>query len=166
MAKAKLLLMFSLCAILGVFVFWGAISDAYGPMEQAESQCLICQRGRVERSVCGSQVKDEITTSQYSDWIDTFVSSEHEHVWLVYSHSNRRNWFGNQAIACGGIPALSMIFSRRGELGEQKAQELVRKFHELVKAKPRFDFEELNVFTNTIADDPNSLLDANAAKRK
>jgi hypothetical protein len=163
MTKAKLLLAISLCAVLGVFVFWGKICDTYGPMDQDELQCLICQRDRVKKSVCGSKVKDEITTNVYSDWIDTFVSSKHEHVWLGHTSYNRPYWFGSMSIGCGGIPALSMIFTRRAELGEQKAQKLVGKFHELVNTKPEFDYRELDAFTSAIADDPDSLLDTKAA---
>lgn len=163
MTKTKLLLAVTSCAVLGLFVFWGSFCEAYAPMDQDEYQCLICQRGRVKESVWGTQPSDEITSNEYSDWIDTFVSNKHEHVWLGHTSYHRRHWFGSKSIACGGIPALSMIFSRRRELGEEKAQKLVGKFHELANAKPRFDFNSLDAFTNAIAADPDSLLDTEAA---
>jgi len=63
-------------------VFWGQISDAFGPMKQNETKCLICHRNRVEKWVCGSKVNDEITANKYSDWIDTFTPLDHQHVWM------------------------------------------------------------------------------------
>ena len=30
-------------------VFWNRISEAFGPMEQNELQCLICHRERIEK---------------------------------------------------------------------------------------------------------------------
>ena len=64
-------------------VFWSRNSEAFGPMEQNELQCLIRHRQRVEKWVCGSKVRDHIVTNKYSDWIDSFNPVAHQHVWFT-----------------------------------------------------------------------------------
>lgn len=142
-----------------MLVFWNRISEAFGPMEQHELQCLICHRERVERIVCGSKVRDDIITNMYSDWIDSFTPSDHEHVWVGHTSYHRSHWFGSTSIGCGGIAAIPRMFEHRDELGEADSQQLVRKFHELVQGQlPHVDFNVLYRFENTVVEDPNSLL--------
>ena len=149
-----------------IIVFWSPISEAFGPMEQDELQCLICHRNRIEKWVCGAKVNDDITTNRYSDWIDTFTSLDHQHVWIGHTSYNRRYWFGGTSIACGGMPALPRIFEQRSRLGELEAQKLAARFHELVKGQSskihsgELDsfFGELDSFTKAVVDDPGSLL--------
>jgi hypothetical protein len=145
-------------------VFWGQISESFGPMRQTECQCIICHRYHVEKWVCGSKVNDAITTNKYSDWIDTFTPLDHQHVWVGTTTYNRSHWFGTESIGCGGIPAIPRIFEQRSSLGELEAQKIAARFHELIKGQlPKIDFNEmneLNIFTNTVVDDPKSLLDA------
>ena len=131
-----------------------------GPMRQNECQCLICHRERVEKWVCGAKIHDEITQNKYSDWMDTFTPPEHQHVWLTHTGYNRTHWFGRKSIACGGIPTIPRIFEQRNRLGELDAQTLATRFHELVKSQtPQ---SELDSFTRTIVEDPNSLLKTDA----
>lgn len=146
-------------AALAIMVFWSDICHAFGPMQQHESQCLICHRSRLERWVCGSQVKDEITTNEYSDWIDTFIPIEHQHNWMGHTTYYRRRWFSGTSIGCGGIAAVPRIFEERERVGELQAQELTRRFHELVKnTDPRQRLNEFHAFTQVFTDDPQSLL--------
>lgn len=149
--------------VAATLVFWGRISEAFGPMNQHETQCLICHRNRVEKWVCGAKVKDEITANEYSDWIDTFTPSDHQHVWIGHTHYNRSHWFGSTSIGCGGMPTIPRIFEQRTRLGEQKAQKLAARFHELIESQSSTKdlgklFSELDSFTKTVVDDPESLL--------
>ncbi len=140
-------------------VFWSKISAAFGPMEQHELQCLICHRERVEKSVCGSKVRDDIVTNQYSDWIDSFTPTDHEHVWVGHTSYHRSRWFGSTSIGCGGIAVIPRMFERRADLGELESQQLVSKFHELVGGQlPSIDIDTLYRFENTVVADANSLL--------
>jgi hypothetical protein len=144
---------------LATLVFWGRISEAFGPMKQHELQCLICHRERVEKWVCGSKVRDDIVTNKYSDWIDSFTSSNHQHVWIGHTSYNRHYWFGRTSIGCGGIAAIPRIFEQRNNLGESESQQLAAKFHQLVRGQsPQIDFNELDRFTKAVVDDPASLL--------
>ena len=105
------------------------------------------------------QVNDDTTTNQHSDWVDTFVPIEHEHVWMGHTAYNRSHWFGRTSIACGGIGTVPTIFEQRNRLGEARAQKLAGEFHKLEKnSEPRFTFRELDAFTKTVIDDPESLL--------
>jgi hypothetical protein len=140
-------------------VFWGTISESFGPMRQDELQCLICHRNHVKKWVCGAKVDDEITTNRYSNWIDTFTPLDHQHVWIGHTAYNRRYWFGRISIACGGMPTIPRIFELRNRLGEFEAQKLAAKFHDLVKNQPaKIEFGELETFTKAVVDDPRSLL--------
>jgi len=148
---------------VATLVFWGQIAEAFGPMKQNETQCLICHRNRVQKWVCGSKVNDEITTNKYSDWIDSFTSSDHQHVWIGHTGYNRSHWFGGTSIACGGMPTIPRIFEQRTLLGELRAQQLVVRFHELIAAQSSTNdlgkrFDELDSFTKAVVDDPESLL--------
>jgi hypothetical protein len=143
-------------------VFWGQISEAFGPMEQDESQCMFCWRDRVEKWVCGSKVKDEITANKYSDWVDTFTPPDHQHFWGIHTYHNRSHWFASTSIGCGGMPTIPRIFEQRTRLGELKTQKLAARFHELIRAQwPTLDVTssgELSSFTRAVVDDPESLL--------
>ena len=145
-------------------VFWGQISESFGPMSQTEMQCLICNRNHVEKWVCGSKVNDAISTNKYSDWIDTFTPLDHQHVWLGGTSVSRSYWFDGESVACGGIATIPRIFEQRSSLGELEAQKIAARFHVLIKGQlPKIDFNELNelhIFTKTVVDDPKSLLDA------
>jgi hypothetical protein len=141
---------------LVTLVFWGQISEAFGPMEKDELQCLICHRERVKKWVCGSKVRDDIVTNQYSEWIDTFVPSTHEHVWMTHTHYNRNVWFGETSIGCGGIPTIPRIFEQRHSLGESETRGLAAQFHRLVRQKSSLD--ELGRFERAVVENPASLL--------
>ena len=147
---------FSFVLSMVMFVFWGTISEAYGPMEQDELQCLICHRERVKKWVCGSKIRDDVVTNEYSEWIDGFTPSTHQHVWMPHTHHNRSHWFGSTSIACSGIATIPRIFEQRNSLGELESRQLASKFHKLVE--PPFDFTELEQFTRTVVEDPGSLL--------
>lgn len=127
-----------LIAAAAIALFWTSIRDRFGPRTQHGSQCLICQRMRVEKWVCGEKVKDSISTTEYSDWIDSFEPKDHQHVWLVSSRTARSGWFGNESIACGGVNVISTIYSQRGVLGEDKARRVTSAFHRLVRS-PGFE---------------------------
>lgn len=131
----------------------------FGPMEQRESQCLTCNRNRVEKWVCGWKTNDEISTNACSDWIDTFDTVNHRHMWMIHTTYDRRSWFGSTSVGCGGVATLSRIYEQRRLLGEQNAQKLVEKFHKLVmKPGSKIDFNELESFTNHVVNQPDSLL--------
>lgn len=133
-----------------IALFWTSIRDRYGPRAQHDSQCLICQRIRVEKWVSGEKVTDSIRTTEYSDWIDSFEPKDHQHVWLVSDRTARSAWFGNESIACGGVNVISTIYSQRGVLGENKARRAASAFHRFVRSpgfekgrlKPMDDFLE------------------------
>jgi hypothetical protein len=148
---------------VATLLFWGQISEAFGPMKQHENQCLICDRYRVEKWVCGSKVKDEITANKHSDWIDTFTPLDHQHVWNGTTGHYRSRWFGGTSIACGGMPTIPRIFEQRTSLGELKAQKLAARFHDLIEEQSSTTdvsewFNVLGSFTNAVVDDPESLL--------
>jgi hypothetical protein len=140
-------------------VLWSQISEAFGPMEQNELQCLICHRERVEKWVCGSKVRDDIVTNEHSEWIDSFTPTDHQHVWIGHTSYNRHYWFGRTSIGCGGIATIPKIFEQRSNLGESESRQLAAKFHELVRGQsPQIDFSELDRFTKAVVEDPASLL--------
>lgn len=146
---------------LAVLLFWSRFSEAFGPMEQDELQCLICHRERVEKWVCGSKVRDDIVANEYSEWIDSFTPSTHEHVWSGTTSYNRSYWFGPTSVGCGGIATIPRIFEQRNSLGELEAQQLATRFHQLVRRQtPQIDFNELGRFTNAVVENPASLLEA------
>lgn len=130
--------------------FWTSIQDRYGPRAQHDSQCLICQRVRVEKWVCGEKVTDSIRSTEYSDWIDSFEPKDHSHVWLISTRTARIAWFGSESIGCGGVSVISTIYSQRNVLGEDKARRAVSAFHRFVRSpgfekgrlKPMDDFLE------------------------
>lgn len=141
------------------FLGWTPLSEAFGPFTQNETQCLICHRDRVQKWVCGTQVKDVTSTNEVSDWMDTFTATDHQHVWSGHTSYSRSHWFGNTSIACGGIPAIPTIYRLRDQLGERQAQQLAVRFHDLINAQSAtIDFQEVNTFTQAVAEDPESLL--------
>ena len=145
--------------VVVTLVFWSQISEAFGPMNQHDLQCLICHRERVEKWVCGSKVRDDIVNNKYSEWIDSFTPSDHEHVWDGETSYNRSHWFGTTSVGCGGIATIPRIFEQRSNLGESESRQLAAKFHELVRGQSRqIDFSELHQFTKAVAEDPASLL--------
>lgn len=142
-------------------VFWDQISEAFGPMKQHESQCLVCQRSRSEKWVCGSKVNDTITTNEYSDWIDTFTPKDHQHAWRAFTSYNRTYWFGGTSVGCGGNSTIARIFEQRRSLGERQSQQLAARFHELINDQPSpYNWIAIDSFTKTVVDDPESLLKA------
>ncbi|WP_153555269.1 hypothetical protein [Roseimaritima sediminicola] len=151
---------FTVLAIAVVtLVFWSKICETFGPMAQNELQGLICHRERVKKWVCGSKVRDDIVTNKYSDWIDSFTPSDHEHVWVGHTSYHRSHWFGRTSIACGGIATIPRIFEHRNQLGEAESQQLASKFHRLVRGQsPHIDLDVLHHFENAVVEDPNSLL--------
>lgn len=148
-----------LAAAMVTLVLWGKISEAFGPMRQEERYCLICYRDRVEQWVCGSKVRDDTVTNEYSDWIDSFTPTEHEHVWAFDTSYHRSHWFGRTSIGCGGVATIPRIFEQRSRLGEAESQQLASKYHELVRGQsPQVDFDELARFVDIVVKNPNSLL--------
>lgn len=145
-----------LVAVAAIALFWTSIRDQYGPWGQHESQCLICQRNRIEKWVSGAKAVDSISTNEYSTWIDSFEPSDHQHVWLVHTNSGRRSWFGLRWIGCGGVNVISTIYWQRAVLGETKAQQAVLAFHRLVRS-PRFEKGQLrpmDEFLENLSRDP------------
>ena len=156
--------MAAVCAIVVLIaLFWERISDSFGPMQQDESQCLVCQRNRVEKWVCEKKVSDSISSNQYSNWIDSFVPTSHSHVWLVHTDYYRGHWFGPKSIGCGGVSVIPQIFEQRNTLGEQEARQLVAKWHELVTS-PTFSnsLKEMDEFMNAVVRNPESLLEVDS----
>lgn len=152
----------TLALLLGLS--WPAFAARFGPMHGEFSQCQICARHRNMEVVCGRKVKDEITTTKDSDWIDTFVPPSHQHVWQVISSASRRAWFDGGEIACGKGGPLSVICSRRAQLGEDTCRQLVLRFHELVRhPAPAMDrYKQYDEFARAVSDDPGSLLTSGA----
>ena len=133
------------CVLIAAAVIaslWTNIRDRYGPRAQHDSQCLICQRIRIENWVCREKVTDSIRTTEYSDWIDSFVPKDHSHVWLVSTGTARIAWFGSESIGCGGVNVISTIYSQRDVLGEDKARRVVSAFHRFVRS-PGFEKRQL-----------------------
>lgn len=148
-----------LAAALVTLVLWSKISEAFGPMQQEESYCLICCRERVEKWVCGSKVRDDTVTNEYSEWIDSFTPSDHDHVWAHSTTYYRGHWFGNTSIACGGFATVPRIFEQRSRVGEAASRQLASKYHELVRGQsPEIDVDELIRFVDVVVKNPNSLL--------
>jgi hypothetical protein len=146
---------------LAAWPAWRWVAATYGPYDGRSSQCLICCRGREVERVCGRQVLDRIETNEYSDWVDSFVPPEHEHLWHGTSSSIRSHWFGGRVMACGfGMSAVPAIYRQRDELGEAEARRLVLKFRELATTPGMDDrFKELRAFEETVRNDPQSLLE-------
>ncbi|MCR9201770.1 MAG: hypothetical protein NXI04_24250 [Planctomycetaceae bacterium] len=136
--------------------FWNQISEAFGPMEKDELQCLICHRERIKKWVCGAKIRDHIVTNEYSQWIDEFVPSTHDHVWITHTHYNRNHWFGGTSVGCGGIPTIPRIYEQRQSIGESESRKLALQFHQLVKQKSPED--ELSRFEKALVENPASLL--------
>ena len=148
-----------LAAAVVTLVFWSKISEAFGPMRQEETYCLICYRDHVEKWVCESKVRDETVTNKYSDWIDSFTSSDHLHVWALNTSYYRGHWFGSTSIGCGGVATVPRIFEQRNRLGEAETQQIASRYHELVRGQsPQIDFDELARFVEIVVKNPHSLL--------
>jgi hypothetical protein len=124
--------------LLSLIVAVAVVALAFGPMQQTHSQCLICNRTRVEKWVIGLKVRDQVVTNVHSNWIDTFTPSSHEHVWMG-SSSQSREWFGSTMIGCGGIATISRIYEQRDRLGEIEARRLLAQYHDLVSNGPEWD---------------------------
>jgi hypothetical protein len=148
-----------LVAAVTAIVFWSRIADAFGPMHQSESYCLICYRYRIERWVCGSKARDDSVTNEYSDWVDSFTEPDHKHVWAHSTSYDRSRWFGPTSIGCGGVATIPRIFEQRSHLGEAESQQIAAQYHELVRRQsPQIDFDELARFVDIVVKDPHSLL--------
>lgn len=144
---------------VATLVFWGQISEAFGPMTQEETYCLICYRNRVEKWVCESKVREETFTNEYSDWIDSFTPSDHAHVWALSTAYHRGHWFGGTSIACGGVATVPRIYEQRKRLGEAESQQIASRYHEVVRGQsPKIDFDELARFVDLVVKNPHSLL--------
>lgn len=142
-----------------VLAYWPQFCEQNGPMRQDDSQCLICDRVRVEKWLRGEKVIDTISTHESSDWVDSFVSKDHDHVWLCASWTARSRWFGPTPIACGGVPVISSIYRKRSELGEETAQRLITEFHKLVRSRGEDrSLKTMDEFLDAALKDPNSLL--------
>ena len=137
-------------------VFGVQIPEAFGPMKKDELQCLICHRERVKTWVCGTKIRDDIVTNQYSEWIDVFVPSTHNHVWVTHTHYTRSHWFGGISMGCGGIPTIPRIFEQRHSLGESASRKLAVQFHQLVRQNSAED--QLCRFDKAVVENPTSLL--------
>ena len=148
-----------LAAAVVTLVLWSKISEAFGPMQQDESYCLICYRHRVQKWVCGSKVRDDTATTKYSEWIDSFTPSDHDHVWTHSTTYYRGHWFGNESIACGGVATVPRIFEQRSHLGEAASRQLASRYHQLVRGQsPQINFDELVRFVDIVVKNPDSLL--------
>jgi hypothetical protein len=101
-------------------------------------------------------VEDTIRSNEISDWIDSFHSKVHNHVWLVSTYETRSRWFGSKLIACCGVPTLGVIYRERGVLGETRSQRLALAFHELARSGGTFG--EMADFGRLVRDDPDSLV--------
>lgn len=150
---AGLLLAFMLAGVLG----YPAFLEAFAPMKQNESQCLLCHRERVEKWICSTKVSDTTTANEYSDWVDSFYPAGHSHQWMISTNYYRGHWFGNKSIGCGGIATIAHIYRKRDSLGEQDAQRLIAKWHLFVAAKP--NLRAMDQFASTLASDPRQLLE-------
>lgn len=121
--------------------------------------CLFCYRDRVEKWVYGTKIRDDTTSIQYSNWIDSFTSSDHKHVWVHSTTYSRGHWFGNISIGCGGVTTIPRIFEQRKRLGEAQSQQLAAKYHELLTGQsPQIDFDQLARFVDIVVKNPHSLL--------
>lgn len=141
---------------------WPEYCEQYGPMSYHSSQCLVCQRLRDEKWVCGAKVRDTITTNEYSDWVDSFVSKEHDHDWLISTRFTRSDWFGIESLGCGGIPTIAEIHRMRERIGEDSAKRLIIEYHKLVRARDEnTPLKSLDEFLNVVIKDPKSLLQVN-----
>ncbi len=140
------------------------ISGSFGPMQRHESQCLMCQRERVETWLSGRKVSDSISSNQYSDWIDSLAPPGHSHVWLVHTEYHRQRWFAPTSIGCGGVAVIPRIYEQRTTLGEQEARQLLAVWQKRV-TDPAFDpnsLDEMDAFVDVIVTDPQSLLESDA----
>jgi hypothetical protein len=149
-------------AMIGILAFLGfrSLCDAFGPMERHDSQCLICHRERTEKWLSGKKVIDEVTSNQYSDWVDTFVPSTHGHQWMGHTFYSRPRWFGATTIGCGGVAVIPRIFEQRNILGEQNARQIHARWRAVVGA-PKVgptDSRAMDEFAKAIVNDPESLL--------
>jgi hypothetical protein len=145
---------------VGALPTWRMLQANYGPMSATFSQCEICGQSRSVATICGRRVRDEISPTDHSKWLATFVPANHKHVWVAASSTHREEWFGSTVIACGIGGILPAIHAQRSKISEDECRQLVEKYHELLRSpidgKDRY--EQVNDFARAMREDPESLL--------
>ncbi len=147
-------------ALVGTFGRW--LRDRYCPMSETTSHCLICDRIRIDSWIWGGATTTEIKTNDQSNWIDTFETPAHVHHWKAIRGTMRSSWFGSQRMGCGGFSVLNNIYHSRKNWGENKAQEVAKAFHRLVRLPVSDPSREAGMleFTNGAMTEPDALIRA------
>jgi hypothetical protein len=163
-SKRWIALVVVLCVAAAVFGY-PAVRERFAPMSQHESQCLLCQRNRIEKWICEEKVLDSVETNEYSDWVDSVVNPEHVHVWAIATSYYRGSWFGPQSIGCGGQDTLARIFDLRLSHGEQPARDVLAKWHRLIQSLQadsekfdKSDYDAMRDFREAVVKDPTTVL--------
>jgi hypothetical protein len=155
-----LLFVIAVATMAGGVVFgWQPFVHRYAPMTERWSQCQVCERHRDEKWILKTKTRDVVTENECSRWIDTFMP-EHDHIWSISSGSDRETWFGSQVMGCGGDPALYSIYRQRADLGEAKAQALVKKYADFARAPRTKDYyQQRKTLTGLITRNPDAALE-------
>lgn len=118
-------------------VLVGALGVAWysGPRVAHHSVCGFCGRVREAEWWLGYNIKDVVTETAESAWVDSMYPDHVDHFWVPISRHGR-GWFGNEWIGCGGIGAVRMLYEARARVGEPEAVRWLRHYHEELRAHP------------------------------
>lgn len=106
------------------------------PFSENEALCVECGMERDVATFCGQVTKDEIRSTEASDWARGLVPADHRHRWVVFTSRHRSHWFGGASIGCGGPTEGAMLAWQLARSGHQEAAEkLYREYQDILTGK-------------------------------
>ena len=117
---------YCLLAVSILFVFLAA-----APSRSTSGGCLFCGRSRHEAWLLGIKIKDRVTETQASAWVDQMYPNHTNHIWTGGSTEIKKWGFGRRSFGCGGLgaSAVGQIHYLRSYLGETQAREFLQRYH-------------------------------------
>jgi hypothetical protein len=108
------------------------------PTRTVNGGCLFCGRSRSQAWFFGIKVKDRIEVTQGSAWVDKIVPDHTSHIWAASSTELKPWGFGRRSIGCGGVGAgaIAQIDYLKRQLGEDRARDLLKRYHSQLHSDP------------------------------
>lgn len=123
----------------------------YGPMQRVGSTCIHCGRWRHREWRVGIKIRDEISETDCSRWVDSLYPSHRCHVWGMGSVTNRWRWFGGTECGRGreAVADIHQVQKLYGKSGKDVGEQLLKEYYAALAVDPsernrkRFEFEEV-----------------------
>jgi hypothetical protein len=143
------------------FVWLGAIALVLvtiraSPTYYRSSGCLFCGCRMVEQRWLGVNLPRHVDENECSRWVRSLHPGHSIHIWST-SSIMRKDWgFAGTTVGCAtGAGGLMVLHDFRSQLGEERARELLARYHSELKGEPdsfrRFVRTDLNtLLTNAL----------------